>query len=127
MTNHQRVLNLIELIGDEKVLEVCKDMQRRQISICEISKNCVDYRPKELHNPERAFMLQELLDGLNEYNRIQYEVDRELRNIFEPLVRETEYFKTHGHWSNFEFKRGEYINRTTQAMYEMFLKLYKKN
>ncbi|MBJ9425164.1 hypothetical protein [Acinetobacter seifertii] len=127
MTNHHRVLNLIELIGDKKVLAVCKDMQNYQITNCEITQHCVDYRPKKIHNSERVFTLQELMDGLNEYSRLQNLEDRELRDLFEPIVRETEYFKTNGHWSNFEYKKGGYINMTIQAMYEIFLKIYNKN
>ncbi|HGW3984060.1 hypothetical protein ACRS5A_18600 [Acinetobacter baumannii] len=125
MTNHQRVLNLIELIGDKRVLEVCKDMQRNGITICEITKSCVDYRVKEYYHPEKAFTLHELQGGLKEYNRIEHNADREHRDVFEPIVKETEYFKKHGHWSDFEYKNGEYLNGTIQAMFEMFIRLYK--
>lgn len=126
MSQHQRVLDLIELMGEREVLKICRGMNDRKLTRCGISKQFIDYRSSDL-KPEITFEIRELLDGLSEYQRIIKERDQvyiEIRSLFEPMVRSTDYFKKYGKWSSFSFEDGKYSDEIIQAMFDVFKQTY---
>ncbi|PUV08792.1 hypothetical protein DCD95_11300 [Acinetobacter baumannii] len=130
MSKQERVLKLIEQLGRDRVLDICRGMVRNKVFQCEVNDNVVDYRTKTPKNPDNVFTYIELIDGLSEHSKENFELDKksdEYREIFEPIAKSTALFKKQGSELSFEFDNLKYTNEVTQAMFEVFLKTHNLN
>lgn len=80
---------------------------------------------------EDVYSVKEILDQINLHDeniRKKDEVYKPLRDVFEPLVRNTEWFKkSNGNmWHYLGFYDGKYLHSdTVQAMFDIFCAVYK--
>lgn len=130
MSKQERVLKLIEQLGRDRVLDICRGMTENKVFLCEVLGNVVDYRANIPVNSDNTFTFIELMDGLNEHSKINSELDKKYdkyREIFEPIAKATELYKKQGNATSFVFYNGKYSNEIIQAMFEVFLKTHNIN